>query len=97
MKKFADFAQEEMPLDGDKAKIDAILNEEIAVLAYRIRRSRYSKNSTGEYLTVQFELAKGRYVCFTGSDVLIEQFRKYGDQIPFQTVIRKINRYYTLT
>jgi len=36
-------------------------------------------------------------VLFTGSDVLIEQMEKYGDQIPFAATIKKIDRYYTLS
>lgn len=64
MKQFADFADERKHLEGDKARIDDILNKEII---------------------------------FTGSDVLIEQLEKYRHEIPFKTVIKKINRYYTLS
>jgi hypothetical protein len=36
-------------------------------------------------------------VLFTGSDVLIEQMQKYGDQISFAATIKKIDRYFILT
>lgn len=39
--KFSDFAEENVGLEGDKKKIDEILNNEILVLGYRIGRSRY--------------------------------------------------------
>ena len=59
--------------------------------------SRFSKNKSGEYLTIQFELNGNKRIFFTGSDVLIDQIKRYGKEIPFETVIKKINRYYTFT
>jgi len=96
MKKFADFAQEARPLDGEKVKIESILNVEITIIGYGIKKSRYDKNFSGKYLTVQFEQDGQRKVFFTGSDVLIEQFEKYGDQIPFVATVKRVDRYYTL-
>lgn len=100
MKRFSDFAEEDGPLEGDKARIDAILNHEILVTGYRIRQSKYSgKNRTGKCLTVQFEPVEGgeKRVFFTGSDVLIEQLEKYGEEVPFLTTLKKVDRYYTLS
>lgn len=97
MKQFKDFSKEEIVLDGDKITIDNIVNQELAVTGYRIRKSRFSKNSSGDYLTLQIEIDGATYVCFTGSAVLIDQMKKYGEEIPFATTIKKINRYYTLT
>jgi len=96
MKRFEDFAQENI-LDGDKAKIDTFLNKEIVIIGYSVKNSRYSKNKTGEYLTLQVELENAKYVIFTGSDVLIDQMKKYANEIPFMATIRKINKYYSLT
>jgi hypothetical protein len=97
VKRFSDFSEEAGPLDGDKLKLDDILNQEITVVGYRIQNSRYSKNASGKYLTLQFELYSERHVVFTGSDVLISQTEKYHHEIPFITTIRKVNRYYTLS
>jgi len=96
MKRFSDFSQEETALDGDKIRIDSLINQELAITGYRIRKSRYSKNESGDYLTLQIEIDGSTYVCFTGSDVLIEQVKKYAEEIPFIATIKKINRYYTL-
>jgi len=82
---------------GDKVKIDSILNKEILITDYRIRNSKFSKNSSGKYLTVQFKLDGRKGIFFTGSDVLIDQMERYGSEIPFLTIIRKINRYYTMS
>jgi len=38
-----------------------------------------------------------RKVVFTGSDVLIEQMERYGEEIPFVATIKKVDRYYTLS
>ena len=97
MKRFSDFAEEETGLEGDKVKVDDILNREILVIAYRIRNSKFSKNNSGKYLTIQFELDSGKHIFFTGSDVLIDQMEKYGQEIPFCVTVKKINRYYTFS
>lgn len=96
MKQFSDFATEEPALEGDKIRLDDIINRRIVVIGYRIRNSRFSKNKSGKYLALQFDLDGKRMVCFTGSDVLIEQLEKYGSEAPFEATIKKINRYYTL-
>jgi len=95
--RFADFSQEEVALYGDKTRIDSIVNQEVVVTGYRIRKSRFSKNTSGDYLTLQIEIDGTMYVCFTGSDVLIDQMKKYCEEIPFTATIKKINQYYTLT
>lgn len=97
IQKFSDFAEEAKPLDGDKIKLDSILNHEVAVTGYRITRSKYGKNSSGKCLTVQVQVDNCPYVFFTGSDVLIDQFEKYGDMIPFLVTFKRIDRFYTMT
>ena len=96
MKHFSDFAKEKI-LDGEKIKLEDLLNIEVIILNYSIKNSKYSKNDSGKYLTLQIEKDNRKYVVFTGSDVLIDQMEKYGDQIPFVATPRKINRYYSLT
>ena len=97
MKHFSDFAEEPAPLDGDKVRLDDILNKEFQVTGYRIKNSRYSRNESGKYLTLQFLLNGQRLILFTGSEVLIGQVEQYCSEIPFLTIIKQINRYYTLT
>ncbi len=96
MKRFSEISKENI-LDGDKVRLDDILNEEILIIGFRIKDSRYSKNNSGKYLTLQFEYKDKKNVIFTGSDVLIDQVEKYSKEIPFLATIRKINRYYSLT
>lgn len=99
IKKFSDFAKEEFRLDGNKIKIDDILNKDIVVISYTLADTKYGKNKCGKYATVQFNY-KGneeKYIFFTGSDILIEQLLKYKEEIPFETYIKKINRYYTFS
>jgi len=96
-KRFADFAEESSPLDGEKIKIDQILDREVEVIGFNIRRSKYEKNRSGKCLLLQMEIDNERRVLFTGSDVLIEQLEKYGDQVPFAATVKKIDRFYTLS
>jgi len=97
MKRFSDFSKEQEVLDGDKVKLDSILNQEITIIGYSVKKSQYEKNKSGDYLTVQFEMNGEKQIFFTGSDVLIDQLNRYMEEIPFVTTIKKINRYYTLS
>lgn len=97
-KRFCDFADEPEILDGDKVSIERILNKEIEVIGYRIRQSKFTKNNSGQCLTLQFVNSDGeRRVVFTGSDVLISQMKKYGNQVPFVAIIRRIDKFLTLS
>lgn len=92
--KFSDFSEEDVGLEGDKKKIDDILNKEILLVGFRIGRSRFREK---DYLTLQFENGGTKYIAFTGSEVLIKQAQKYEDKMPFHTTIKKVNNYYTMT
>lgn len=97
-KKFGDFAEEPSMLDGAKTRLDDILNQEIEIIGYRIAPSKFTKNKSGLCLTLQFTDPDGkRKVVFTGSDVLIDQVKKYESEIPFFATIKKVDRYYCLT
>ena len=93
MKSFTEFAEEGV-LDGDKTKIDDILNQEVIINGYNIKQSQYKEK---QYLTLQIILNEKKFVLFTGSEVLIDQMKKYQSEIPFKATIRKINKYYSLT
>jgi hypothetical protein len=93
MKSFTEFADERI-LDGDKTKVDDIINQEVIINGYNIKQSQYKEK---QYLTLQIILNEKKFVLFTGSEVLIDQLTKYKDEIPFKATIRKINKYYSLT
>jgi len=98
MKRFADFAQEPPILDGDKMRIDDVLNMEISIIGCRVARSKYTKNKSGMCLTLQFIHPDGkRRVLFTGSDVLIDQIQKYESELPFSATIKRVDKFYLLT
>lgn len=104
IKRFAEFSDEPVGLDGDKIPLDRILNSEILITGYRILSSKYpDKNKSGKALQLQFKILKHGTddndirpnVLFTGSDVLIDQITKYSEHIPFYATVIKINRYYS--
>ena len=98
MKQFSEISKEEARLEGDKVKLDDILNEEIIIHGFTLALSSFSKNKSGQYITVQFSKPEGeKQVFFSGSDVLIDQMQRYKDEMPFTAIIKKINKYYTLT
>ena len=96
---FSEFAsKEEQALDGEKVKIDDLLNKEIVILKFKIRKSKYEDKSPN-CITVQFNETDNetKRIFFSGSNVIIDLLQKYEKQIPFKTTIKRINRYYTLT
>ena len=92
---FADFAEETKSFEGDKKKIEDILNQSILIVDYKVKSSNHKKGSL--YATIQFKIDEITYIVFTGSGVLISQLEKYKDNLPFHTKIKKIDRYYTFT
>lgn len=99
--KFSDFAEnDEKPLDGEKARIDNLLNRQIVLTRFKIRPSKY-KDKSSDCATVQFweygDINQTRKIFFTGSSVIIDMLKKYEDKLPFLTTIKKIDRYYTLS
>ena len=106
MTRYTDFAEEQIGLDGDNISIDKILNIEIAVTGFRLLSTKYpDKNKSGKALQLQFKVFNQEdnledippNILFTGSDVLINQITRYGDNIPFLAKIVKINRYYSFS
>ena len=92
MKKFSDFATDDIAITGDKLKLEDILEKEIIIKGYKIANSKYNE---GQVLTLQFDMGNKEYIIFTGSSVLIKQIEKYKDEIPFTAKIEKINKFYT--
>jgi len=98
--RFSDFAEPGGPLEGKKVRIDDVTNIEIMLIAYSMKESKYQKTSAKDCLTIQFEYPDKpgeKHVIFTGSAVLIDQLKQYGERLPFLTTIRKKDRYFTLS
>lgn len=97
---FSEFAEDEQVFDGAKERIENILNKEIIILKFKVSESKYKDSNSKTCATMQFvEVGKEneRKIVFTGSNVIIELLQKYKEQLPFKTVIKKIDRFYTLT
>lgn len=92
---FSDFADESKSFEGNKKKLDEIINQEILILDFKVKDSKQRQGSM--YITIQFNLDGSTFIVFSGSGILIDQLEKYKDNIPFYTQIKKINKYYTLT
>lgn len=98
MERFSDFADEPRILDGDKIRIDKVLNRELVLLAYKITDSKYKQETEqGRCMTLQIELGGERRVIFTASQVLMDQVERHKDRLPFLAVIQKVDRFYKLT
>ena len=98
MKHFSEFAKEDLPFEGEKVRVDSLLNKEIIIVKYKVRPSKY-KDKCRNCATVQFKESgeDSNKVFFTGSEVLIDMLEKYKEELPFIATIRKIDRYYTFS
>ena len=92
--RFSEFADEKPQLEGTKKKIIDILNTEILITDFRIANSKYKDK---KYLTLQYEDSGETNIVFTGSEVLIEQARKYEDKMPYFATIVQRGKYYTMS
>lgn len=97
MRRFSDFSSEVKPLEGEKISIEKLIDKEIEVHSFNIRNSKFNRPGSNRCMTVQITYENKKRVFFTGSDVLINQCEKYNEKMPFITVIKKINRYYTFS
>lgn len=99
MNSFSDFADATGPLEGEKLKLDDVINKAIVVTGFKVSKSKYQDNGDGQYVTIQFREPDSDelQVLFTGSRVLREQCQAYCDKMPFKAVIKRINQYYTFT
>ena len=92
---FSVFARGKLPLPGVKMRLEQILNREILVTDFRIMKSKHHPDQ--DCLQFQFLLDNQVCVSFTGSGVLIDQITSVGENIPFNTTVVKIDRYYSFS
>jgi hypothetical protein len=94
MKSFREIAKDDIHLAGDKKSLSEITDKQIIITGYKITKSKFKEDN---YLAIQYELDGEKYVTFTGAQVLIEQLKKYGEQIPFETTIKRLGKFYSFT
>jgi hypothetical protein len=83
---------------GDKVKIMKVLNREIIIQNYKIEKSQYPKNKSGNVLTLQIEINNEKMIIFTGSDFIMQQIVQVSEEdLPFATTIVKIGEHFELT
>jgi hypothetical protein len=82
--------------DGGAARLVATAKARPSVFISSLARGATARDC----LTIQFEYPDKpgeKHVIFTGSNVLIDQLKQYGEKLPFLATIRKKDRYYTLS
>nr|DAU06660.1 MAG TPA: hypothetical protein [Caudoviricetes sp.] len=96
--KFSEFAKIRTKLEGERVKdITEIFNKELIFTSFSISRSKVQ--GCEKYITIQFKETETSplRIAFTSSQVLMDQFLEYEEQLPFVATIKKVNRYMTLT
>ncbi|MBL7902924.1 MAG: reverse transcriptase [Bacteroidia bacterium] len=99
MKNFKDLGvKPNLPaMQGDKIKVDRILNREITVHSFQIKESKFDRGN-GKCLYMQIEVDQQKRVLFTGSGVLMDTIQQIPvDSFPFITTIVKENDRFQFT
>ena len=93
--KFSSFAQDQIPMPGQKRHLSEILDKEILITDFKIKQSK--RRAGTECLQLQFVLNGDVFVLFTGSSVLIDQIKIAHEKqsIPFYATVVKIDKYYS--
>jgi len=91
---FADPNEDEDPLDGEKKKIDDVLNKEILVLNFNVRKSKIKE---GNYVIIQYELEGKKYVIFTTATRLMKKLKRHKEKMPYRVTIIQKYKYYTMS
>lgn len=83
--------------EGDKIKIDRIINKLIVVADFKIDKSKYATGS-GKLLTLQIIVDNGKRIVFTGSANLMEMIESVPkEKLSFETTITKDHDRYDFT
>jgi hypothetical protein len=91
---FMDPNEEEDPLDGEKLKIVDIINKEILILNFNIRKSKIKE---GNYVIIQFELDDEKHVVFTTATRLMKKLERHKEKMPYHVTIIRKYKYYTMS
>lgn len=84
--------------DGDKIKMDKILNKQILVEEYKINPSKFNERGSGKLLTMQIYFENQKRIVFSGSANLMEMIdRVPKDKFPFFATIVKENERFEFT
>ena len=105
---FGDLVTTAIALDGEKKKLDDVLDKSIIVTGARITTSKYSHSGTENCVTIQFyyedDPNEERFILFTGSGVICEQVQEIlskmeseDREVLFRTTIKKCGKYHALT
>lgn len=95
MKKLRDIVPAQFPLEGEKVKIDTVLNVPLEFTDWSIKPSKKEENT--EYLILQFRRENRLFVIMTGSAFLIKDVKKYEETCgkePFEATIVKRGKAY---
>jgi hypothetical protein len=97
MKNFKQFdiKPESKAFEGDKIKIERVINKEIIVEAFKIEDSKYKEKGNGKCLHLQIHVDNQKRVLFSGSSTLQEMIQRVKpEDFPFTTIIIKQNDRY---
>lgn len=84
--------------EGDKIRMEKILNKQIIVVDYKCEDSKFKEKGTGKLLTLQIIVDNNKRIVFTGSATLMEMINKVPkEKLPFITTIVRENERFEFT
>lgn len=91
---FADFGIKAQikGFEGDKIKMERIINRQVIVDAFKIERSKFEEKGNGHCLHLQIIVDGEKRVLFSGSTFLMDMIKQVPEnKFPFTTTIVKDN------
>lgn len=96
-----DIKQTSKSFQGDKVKMERILNREIVIHAFKIEETKvktFQERGSGKCLHIQISYNNEMHVLFTSASGLIETIQQVPeDKFPFITTIIKENERFKFT
>jgi Tat protein secretion system quality control protein TatD with DNase activity len=96
-----DIKQTSRSFEGDKVKMERILNREIVIHAFKIEETKvktFQERGSGKCLHIQISYNNEMHVLFTSASGLIETIQQVPeDKFPFITIIINENERFKFT
>ena len=89
---------ENKSFEGEKIKVERILNKKVIVLDFKIEESKFKEKGSGKCLYIQIEVDGSKRVLFSGSSYLLDMIQKVPkESFPFTSIIVKENEHLEFT
>jgi hypothetical protein len=89
MKKFSELVGSNVQFNGEKTRLEAVIDKEIIIKNFILLPSKFL-DETKEFAVIEAELDSKPIVLDTGSSTIMQQLKEHKDDMPFAATIKKV-------